>query len=446
MRKFLIFLVDSLIINLAIIAAFIIKFGFNIPQENFLAYKTIALPSTLIFTGFYYIYDLYNENRQYSAWEISSRIISASFLGVLAMVTVSFIFRSFAFPRIVIFLSWTLITVLIAGWRVLLSYMLPLNISAKNILLVGLDKHFASIALNINNARGRDKVLGYVGDADSGGKINIPYLGTLGELEKLVYKTAANRIIVTSPAYYRKVLDGLALSSLSSGIKVDIVPDLYEILIGRMDYSLISDIPLITLTKEPVKPWVFKAKRILDVSMASILLIVLLPVILTIMLTIKFTSKGNVFYLQERIGENEKPFKLIKFRSMFDGAENESGPVMASFKDIRITPVGRFLRRGRLDELPQLINVLIGSMSFVGPRPERQFFVEQYKKAIPGYGKRFTVRPGITGLAQISGYYSTSATNKLKYDLIYISNQSILLDIRIALQTIKIVLEGKGVL
>lgn len=446
MRKFSIFLVDSLIINLAIIAAFIIKFGFNIPQENFLAYKTIALPSTLVFTGLYYIYDLYSENRQYSPWETSSRIISASFLGIMAMVTLSFVFRSFAFPRIVIFISWILITFFVAGWRVLLSSMLPLNISAKNILLVGLDKQFASVAANINNTRGRDKVLGYVGDTDYTSKINIPYLGTLNKLEKIINEAAANRIIVTSPVYYRKVLDSLVLSSLDTGIKVDIVPDLYEILIGRMDYSLISDIPLITLTKEPVRPWVFKAKRIIDVFLAFVFLIIFLPVILVIILAIMLTSKGSVFYVQERIGENKKPFKLIKFRSMFDNAESSSGPVMASHKDIRITPVGRFLRRWRLDELPQLINVLSGNMSFVGPRPERLFFVQQYIKTVPGYEKRFTIKPGITGLAQISGYYSTSAENKLKYDLIYISNQSILLDIRIILQTIRVVLEGKGVI
>lgn len=445
MRKFLVFLADSLIINLAIIVSFVIKFGFSIPQENFLAYKTIIVPSTLVFTSLYYIYDLYSEERPYSPWEVSSRIISASFLGILAMVTLSFAFRSFAFPRIVIFLSWILITSFVVGWRVLLSYALPPNISVKKILLVGINSQFANIAAAINNERGRDVVLGYVSDAALGSKFKPPYLGTLEELDKIVKKTLANHIIVTSPVYYRKVLDSLALSSLSSNIKIDIVPDLYEILIGRMDYSLISDVPLITLTKEPVESWVSKTKGLLDVFFALVFLLFLLPVILIIVLAIKLTSKGRVFYAQKRVGENERLFNLIKFRSMFDGAEDKSGPVLASHKDIRTTPVGRFLRRWRLDELPQLINVLIGDMSFVGPRPERSFFVEKYKKSVPGYEKRFVVKPGITGLAQVSGHYTTSAENKLKYDLIYISNQSLLLDLRIMLQTIRVVVEGKGV-
>jgi lipopolysaccharide/colanic/teichoic acid biosynthesis glycosyltransferase len=161
-------------------------------------------------------------------------------------------------------------------------------------------------------------------------------------------------------------------------------------------------------------------------------------------LAIKLKSPGPALYTQQRVGKNQKTFTLYKFRTMVENAETATGPVLAQDGDDRITGVGRFLRKYRLDELPQVFNVLKGDMSFVGPRPERPFFVKRFNKSIPGYSERFKVKPGVTGLAQVNGSYATTPGNKLKYDLIYIYNQSIFLDLKIFLSTIKVVLTASG--
>jgi exopolysaccharide biosynthesis polyprenyl glycosylphosphotransferase len=176
-------------------------------------------------------------------------------------------------------------------------------------------------------------------------------------------------------------------------------------------------------------------------------MLILSPLILIVALLIKIDSKGPVFFSQERCGQYHRPYRVYKFRSMVENAEQESGPKWAEEDDPRITRVGRFIRKLRIDELPQLWNVLKGDMSFVGPRPERPFFVEQLEKKIPYFRERFVVKPGITGWAQVSYGYAASeedAIEKLNYDLFYIKNMSILLDLVIIFRTVKIVLFGTG--
>jgi exopolysaccharide biosynthesis polyprenyl glycosylphosphotransferase len=188
-------------------------------------------------------------------------------------------------------------------------------------------------------------------------------------------------------------------------------------------------------------------KRVVGFSLSLIDLILFSPVILILSLLIKIDSRGPVLYQQERVGEKGKVFKLLKFRSMIENAEANGGPVWAQENDDRITRVGRWMRKWRLDEIPQMVNVLKGDMSFVGPRPERPYFVEKLRKEIPFYDQRFYVKPGITGWAQIKYRYGASEEDtleKLKYDLYYIKNLSPLFDLVIIFETIKVVLFGKG--
>ena len=181
-------------------------------------------------------------------------------------------------------------------------------------------------------------------------------------------------------------------------------------------------------------------KRMLDISVSIPAIIILLPLMALTTVAIKADSKGPVIYSQKRVGQYGKTFKVYKFRSMKQDAEAQSGPVLAKEGDSRITKVGRFIRATRIDELPQLFNVLKGEMSIVGPRPERPFFVEQFIKEKPEYAYRHNVKPGITGLAQIAGKYNTTAYDKLIYDLIYIQEVSIKTDLIIMLQTLKVLI------
>jgi lipopolysaccharide/colanic/teichoic acid biosynthesis glycosyltransferase len=178
----------------------------------------------------------------------------------------------------------------------------------------------------------------------------------------------------------------------------------------------------------------------LDVVASVSLSLIMTPVLLTAYVLVRCTSKGPVIFAQDRVGKNGKEFTLYKFRTMVADAERHTGPVLAQESDARITSVGRLLRATRIDELPQLLNVLLGDMSLIGPRPEREFFVRKFLASVPGYATRFTVKPGITGLAQVAGGYATPVERKLSFDLLYIYDYSFWLDLRILLRTLLVVL------
>jgi sugar transferase (PEP-CTERM system associated) len=230
---------------------------------------------------------------------------------------------------------------------------------------------------------------------------------------------------------------------------VDIIDgnDFYENLTGRIAVSAINPSWLIFsggFNKSYIR---FSMKRFTDMALSLLLMIICLPLIIISAILIKLDSKGPVIFSQERVGEKGKKFLVHKFRSMVQDAEKLSGPVWAQSDDDRVTRVGRLIRKLRIDEIPQLWNVLKGEMSFVGPRPEREFFVKQLEEKIPYYSVRFSVKPGITGWAQVGCGYCASvedALEKLSYELFYIKNMSPLMDLMIVLQTIKIVLFGKG--
>jgi len=219
--------------------------------------------------------------------------------------------------------------------------------------------------------------------------------------------------------------------------EVCFIPQYFDLSIISSSLYKTGDIPTFRITNMELTPEERAVKRSIDLVFGSIAAIISLPIALLLMVLIKIDG-GPVFYLQERLTRGGKLFKIYKFRTMIPDAEKISGPVLAEDKDPRITALGRFMRAIRLDELPQIINIVKGEMSLVGPRPERPFFTEQFEKEIPEYRFRLKVKAGLTGLAQVEGKYNTSVEDKLRYDLIYINNYSILRDFVIMLQTLKI--------
>jgi len=266
---------------------------------------------------------------------------------------------------------------------------------------------------------------------------DLPALLTAGEVEDVILA------VETSP-WQTRLLDRLAGASGARG-NVLLLPGPVESLIGRMRYRWVQDVPLIDVVRQSEWRINQPVKRLLDLLGASLLLVLTLPLTAAVALAVAVTSPGPVFYRQERLGRARKPFQVWKFRTMRRDAERGTGEVLARRGDPRLTPVGALLRRYRLDELPQLINVIMGSMSLVGPRPERPGFVERYLEEVPGYAERFSVPPGLTGLAQIHGDYHSTAENKLRYDLAYIANWSPWLDLVLLVRTVKIVLTSRGV-
>jgi exopolysaccharide biosynthesis polyprenyl glycosylphosphotransferase len=224
-----------------------------------------------------------------------------------------------------------------------------------------------------------------------------------------------------------------------------LLPGPFESLIGAMRYRWINDLPLIEVARESEIRAPHPLKRLLDLAGAAAMLLLVSPVILVVAAAVRSSSAGPVFFRQERVGRALRTFRVWKFRTMREDAERETGEVLAQPNDPRLTPVGGTLRRFRLDELPQLFNVLAGEMSLVGPRPERPGFVERHLREVPGYAERFHATPGLTGLAQVNGEYHSTPENKLRYDLAYIANRSLWLDLSILLRTVRIVLTSRGV-
>lgn len=224
------------------------------------------------------------------------------------------------------------------------------------------------------------------------------------------------------------------------GTQVAIIPDFYELFCFNVEFDKYDDIPVFRTKYLRPTMETRLIKRALDISLSLVALLLLWPVFVFVGISIKLDSKGPMLYSQIRTGESEKDFRIYKFRTMRQDAEKMTGPVLATDNDPRITRIGKLLRAARLDELPQLVNVLLGDMSIVGPRPERPVFVADYNKDIPNYRYRHNVKPGITGYAQVFGKYNTVPQDKLIYDLLYIQKCSLLTDLMVMLQTVRILL------
>jgi exopolysaccharide biosynthesis polyprenyl glycosylphosphotransferase len=224
------------------------------------------------------------------------------------------------------------------------------------------------------------------------------------------------------------------------------VPDTYDLLTGQVKLDAVESLPLITLEIVPMKQWQVSMKRFFDIVLSLFVIICFSWLYLILSILVKCTSKGPIIFKQERIGKNGKKFYIYKFRTMYVDAE-KNGPALSSENDPRVTKFGRFLRKTRLDELPQFFNVLKGEMSIVGPRPEREYYIQQIIQKAPHYKLLHKIKPGITSWGQVKYGYAENVdqmVERMKYDILYLKNMSVLLDLKILIHTILVVIQGKG--
>ena len=429
---FILAVFDILLINLSIVLAFWLKFGFvsfnEIPIKNIRPYFELLPYITISAFIIFYLYSLYSDWRR-------KQLINLIFLIVLSVTTLNIItivltfwYRGFAFPRSVLLIAFIIQIISMVTSRSLFWLMAKYIFGRRRVLIVGKE-----IEGNISIA---DKIMEHSKDwfvvQDMLLEINEEDL-----VKKVHYVDVA--LVLPSLTKEEKAIVINVCARLNK--EVLLVPEIYELFIMDSQQQQIDD--MLVLSIQPPKLTVSQnfLKRTLDITVSLILLIFTLPIIVLLFILIPMTSRGPALYRQERLGKDARPYQIYKFRSMAVDAERKTGPMLAKKDDPRITKIGKLIRATRLDEIPQLFNIIKGDMSLVGPRPERKYFIDKFQETIPDYNYRLTVKPGLTGLAQVLAKYSTTVDDKLRFDLMYVKNYSFALDIKIILQTIRVVLQ-----
>lgn len=418
--------IEIFIFHLSMYLSFFIRYKGTIPRFNFESYVSSSLYVTIFFISINILFGIYiYYNKSYV--DLLSLTIIGQIMITITIMAVSFLGRWFTFPRTVLIINFFISVLFLYLWRSMTFKLYLKIVGTKRIILVGDKKECMYAYYNISQAKNeRYEVTGII----SG---NI-----MEHLEKEIYNTEVVYVVSElSEKEKTQIFEFVTKKNkqLFLNTKFENLILINPTIINIEDESVIKSSPF------AISPENGLTKRATDLFLALILAVLTSPVMLLTALAIKVTSKGPVFYKQVRITKNEKEFNILKFRSMEVSAEDHSGPVLATSNDPRVTKIGKIIRALRIDELPQLINVLKGDMSMIGPRPERPFFVEQFKKKNKYYTLRHNVRAGITGYAQVYGKYSSNFNSKLNFDLIYIKQYSLLLDAKIMLQTVKILFD-----
>ncbi len=411
------------------ILAFFLLFGPdfpNLPMNNFMAFVDsvpLVLLAALIFLDLFGMTHFFRKTNE----DIVGAALRFSALEGIAATAAAFFVRGFSVPRSVILVGSLILFVATSLWGAA-GLALSRWIYAKGRLIVvghseqELKKVVAKVSGNLH-------------------ALHVDLVGTClcEDLACVERAIAGASEVLLCPDVPDDAKFSLLLTCTALNKPVYVVPQLVEVAFLKNRLLQFSDMPAIMIDRLGMTFEQRLVKRLFDLSLSVLILVAASPVMLLTAVAVRLSSKGPVIYSQERVTRDNRHYRIHKFRSMRTDAESATGPVISGRGDPRVTPVGRLIRRLKIDELPQFFNVLKGEMSIVGPRSERPFFVEQFEKDIPGYHQRFRVKAGITGFAQVAGSYDSLPEDKLRYDLIYIKSYSILLDLRLILETVRVV-------
>ncbi len=453
-KKLLLGFADSVLAALAIWLAVILRLGLDAGSQYFVQHGTAISAAWAIFLLAFYISGLYESERLLSI----GKTLAAALVGVgLGGLLVAAAFYAVSFEDINIGRGIFLGAVVFSFVGIVLNRLLYIGatrrgLMAQRCLIIGTGQEARRvIELVHKHPHAGMKVLGIIlvgGERDHVGKFveDYPVLGTLESLDKFVDLYAIDRLILAATLDFEPVLLQRLRQFRYRGLALVDFVTLYEELAQEIPIDYINDEWLFMASMNNSRFHIRRLKRLVDVVASVVGLILTAPVIAVTAVLVKLTSPGPVFYRQERLGRDSEPFFVLKFRTMRADAESQSGPVWATEDDPRITWIGKYLRKFRIDEIPQLWNVLRGDMSLVGPRPERAVFVKKLSEKIPFYSERLLVAPGVTGWAQVMHPYAASieeSRRKLQFDLFYIKHMSFLLDLFIMMKTVKTILFGR---
>lgn len=465
LEKCLLILIDFVTINLAFFALVYSRsfLGFDV---SFFLQASIGFKIKLSLLVYLYWLLVFLFYGLYRSWYTKSRFdeLVTVFKTISFGIFIIFVItidtnRDFSTPprvsRLVVLNYWLLMLTMVGIGRLIVHTferrLLTLGVGVRNTIIVGWSKEAWNLydKICLFPALGH-RVIGFI-DAEPAKEPanykNIPFLGVIKQLGQIIQRERVEEVIIALGSKARKKVMDVIAQCEDLTVSLKIVPDLYDIVMGQARTNQIYGFPLIEIQPQLMKTWEKRIKRLLDIIVAMVVLVLFLPFWLVIGIMIKIDSPGPILFKQKRVGKDGKIFTIFKFRTMVANAEKLTGPVWAGQKDPRITRTGFIMRKMRIDEIPQFFNVLEGDMSLVGPRPERQYFVDRLKRRFPLYMRRLKVKPGITGWAQIKGDYDTTIENvkkKLEYDLFYIENMSLRMDLKILLNTALVMIKGKG--
>lgn len=460
-ERALVFFVDFLTINAAWVVFFVMR-AEGADWRDYAFEPWFYLPALVIWAYWAVIFifsGLYRSRFATSRLDEITAVFRSTFVGVFVLFFLIFLDdysqNVASANRFVIFIYWGTLLGFVSFGRLTVRFtqrrLLIKGYGRRDALVVGFNEQARALTDQIRRHRelGVD-VIGFVAvDRSNLGKSwrEVPVLGLVDELRELIDARNVREVVVAVGKQNEDLMTRVIAETADKNVRLKAVPSLYDALSGQARTTQLYNVPLVDIDPELMSLWDRTLKRALDVTVSLLGLIFASPVMAAVAVGVKLDSPGPVFYSQERVGLNGKTFRIHKFRSMRQDAEKGSGPVWAQENDPRVTRVGAFIRKTRLDELPQLFNVLIGEMSLVGPRPERPFFVEKLERDLPYIRRREKVKPGLTGLAQVHHQYADSIEDwrgKLQYDFLYIDNLSFRNDVKVILRTVYIVLAGKG--
>ncbi|MFN8448641.1 MAG: undecaprenyl-phosphate glucose phosphotransferase [Anaerolineae bacterium] len=417
-------------------------------QPPFVQYLMTMILHVVIIVTIFYLSQMYHQRRALSRIDHGRNIIGAITVGALMVNGIQeLIFKGTVFevdyPRSMFFYVWGFSVILVIGGRefnrMLRQFLRKLGMERANLVIVGMGKIARDITRKIQNS----PELGYqivgvvnVRPHQKSNMLGVPVLGDYHDLPALIDNFRVEQVIIALPDAQRGELVELISLCRRGRVDIKIYPDMFSYMARDLSIDDLSGTPLLTVRDIAMRGWKLSLKRAMDIVVSVLGLVALSPLMLLTALMIRLESKGDAFYTQERMGLDERPFQMIKFRTMIQDAEAD-GPGWTVENDPRVTRLGKLLRRTNWDEIPQLINVLIGDMSLVGPRPERPVYVQQFRERIPRYHERHREKAGMTGWAQVNGLRGdTSISERTVYDLWYVENWSLWLDVRILIRTI----------
>jgi exopolysaccharide biosynthesis polyprenyl glycosylphosphotransferase len=443
---------DAVASNLAMIAAWFLRFSFQIipvtkGTQDFSTYVqllpivTIVFPLAFAVQGLYRIRPTRGKTEEWTAVAIGSVVATVVLSGVLLWVRPGKADALYSRATLLLFMACAMLFVIVGRtfFRAVVERRHRAGKDLDRVLIAGNGDLARAVVARMTAHRDQlgFRIVGYLRNGTDETVDSLPCLGTIDDAESVVEKYEVDHVFVALPHASSQAMMALLDRLVRSCVSIHVVPDLLQFMVLRSRVEDIDGLPTINLSETPLEGWSRFVKRAFDLAVTGAALVVLSPVMFLVALAIWLEDRGPIFYRQVRMGLDGKPFEILKFRSMRVGAETSTGAVWAEKDDPRRTRVGRIIRAWSIDELPQLWNVVTGEMSVVGPRPERPQFVEQFRAEFPHYMLRHKVRAGMTGWAQVHGWRgNTSIRMRIEHDLYYIENWSLMLDVKILFMTV----------